>query len=96
MNDNIRYKMTEHVERKISVNKSSRNDLQFGIKNAIEAARKFLEQYHSLVIYKSAYLRGKTWMISMEVGLSKEEIIEVEIDAETRKILGYNRQTSKK
>jgi hypothetical protein len=88
--------MAGHVERKISVNMNSRNDLQFGIKNAIEAARKFLEQYHSPVIYKSAYLRGKNWIISMEVGLSKEEIIEVEVDTETRKILGYNHQTSTK
>ncbi len=57
---------------------------------AVSIARNFLEQYHSPVIFKSALFSNKTWMISMEVGLLNEEVIEVSIDSETWKILGYN------
>ncbi len=57
---------------------------------AVAIARKFLEQYHSSIIFKSAYNDKKTWMVSMEVGLLDDDIIEVAIDAKTGKILGYS------
>lgn len=60
------------------------------VNQAISIARKFLMQYHSPVILKSSGLNDKTWIISMEVGLLKEDIIAVRIDAETGKILGYD------
>lgn len=60
------------------------------VNRAIAIARKFLEQYHSSIIFKSAYNDKKTWMVSMEVGLLEGDIIEVAIDAKTGKILGYS------
>ena len=57
---------------------------------AMTIARKFLEQYHSPVIFKSSHLNNETWMITMEVGLLKEDTITVRIDAETGKIQGYD------
>jgi hypothetical protein len=80
----------------VGVREFSKSDIQKGIKNAIETSRKFLEQYHSLVIYKSAYLDNKKWMVSMEVGWAKEDIIEVAIDVETGKILGCNHSQNQK
>lgn len=59
-------------------------------KKAIDIARKFLEQYHSPVIPKTALLDKNRWFVSLEVGLSKDDYMEVVIDAETGKILGYN------
>ncbi|HJU14681.1 MAG TPA: hypothetical protein VJ792_09530 [Candidatus Nitrosotalea sp.] len=59
---------------------------------AISIARKFLEQYHSPVIFRSLKREEANWMVSMEVGLSKEEIIEVFINAESGKITSYNYQ----
>ena len=56
---------------------------------AIETARKFLEQYNSPVVFKSAYIEGKTWMVIMDVGLARERIIKVQIDSESGKISGY-------
>lgn len=56
---------------------------------AVSIARKFLEQYHSPVIFKSAYLEKEMWKISMEVGLLKDDVIEVIINTKTGKILGY-------
>lgn len=57
---------------------------------AVAIARKFLEQYHSSIIFKSAYNDRKIWMVSMEVGLLDDDVIEVAIDAKTGKILGYS------
>ncbi len=59
------------------------------VHTAIETARKFLEQYNSPVIYKSAYLEGKTWIVTMDVGLVYERIIKVQIDSESGRISGY-------
>ena len=67
----------------------NREFLPIGKKKAIEIARKFLEQYHSLVIPKNAVLDKKRWFVSLEVGMSKDDFMEVVIDAETGKILGY-------
>jgi len=60
-----------------------------GARQAIDTARKFLEQYNSPVIYKSAYLEGKTWIVTMDVGLVYERIVKVHIDSESGKISGY-------
>lgn len=61
---------------------------------AIGIARRFLMQYHSPVIFKSVSLTNKIWMVSMEVGLLKEDIMAVRIDGETGKILGYDHMLS--
>ena len=60
-----------------------------GVHKAVYTARKFLEQYNSPVVFKSAYMEGKTWMVVMEVGLVHERIIKVQIDSESGKIAGY-------
>lgn len=60
------------------------------VKKAELIARKFLEQYHSSIIFKSAYNDKKTWIVSMEVGLLDDDTIQVAIDAKTGKILGYS------
>lgn len=60
-----------------------------GIRKAVDTARKFLEQYNSPVVFKSAYIEGKTWMVIMDVGLVHERIIKVQIDSESGKISGY-------
>ena len=53
-------------------------------------ARKFLEQYHSLVIFRSSSLNNGMWDVAMEVGLLHEDVIVVRIDVETGKIQGYD------
>ena len=60
------------------------------VNKAVSIARKFLEQYHSSIIFKSAHNDKETWMVSMEVGLLDGDIIEVAIDEKTGKILGYS------
>lgn len=72
--------------------KSSHDKSSIDASKAVAIARKFLEQYHSPVIFKSSQVDGKTWIVSMEVGLLKEEIINVIIDTETGKILRYSHQ----
>lgn len=59
---------------------------------AISIARKFLEQYHSPVIFKSLTSNGLAWCVSMEVGLLKEEIIDVVVDIHSGQILRYAHQ----
>ncbi len=59
------------------------------LNRAVSIARRFLEQYHSPVILNSTRLDGTAWIISMEVGLLKDDVMEVAIDAETGKILWY-------
>ena len=74
--------------------KSSRKIFDIAENQAVTIARKFLIQYHSPVIFKSAYLNEKTWDISLEVGLLKDDIIVVRVDATTGKILGYDHLAS--
>jgi hypothetical protein len=52
-------------------------------------ARKFLEQYHSLLISKDAVLEGMIWTVTMDVGHVNEHIMHVKVDAKTGRILGY-------
>ena len=76
--------------KKPQLDEPSKDGTLIDINQAISIARKFLMQYHSLVILKSSCLNDKTWIISMEVGLLKEDIIAVKIDADTGKISGYD------
>jgi hypothetical protein len=82
--------MKRYLEQNPPLYNHTRGEAKIDANKAVSVARKFLEQYHSPVIFKSAYHNHNTWMISMEVGLVKEEIIEVSIDSRTGKILGYN------
>lgn len=57
---------------------------------AIAIARRFLNQYHSLVIFRSISPSSNSWIVSMEVGLLKEDIMAVRIDSKDGRILGYD------
>ncbi|HJT09841.1 MAG TPA: hypothetical protein VJ771_03580 [Candidatus Nitrosotalea sp.] len=74
--------------------KSPRKIFDITENQAVIIARKFLIQYHSPVIFKSACLNEKTWDVSLEVGLLKDDIIVVRVDATTGKILGYDHLAS--
>jgi len=69
---------------------SQSDEIKIDNNNAIAIARKFLEQYHSSIIFKSADNDGNAWLVSMEVGLLDDDIITVAVDAKTGKILGYS------
>jgi hypothetical protein len=59
------------------------------VRNAIQIARKFLEQYNSPVVFKSASLNGTICDIIMDIGLTHERIVQVKIDITTGTILEY-------
>ena len=59
------------------------------IRNAIQVARKFLEQYNSPVVFKSASLNDDMCKIVMDVGLTHEKIIHVMINTITGTISEY-------
>lgn len=69
---------------------SQSDEIKIDSNKAIAIARKFLEQYHSSIIFKSADNDGNAWLVSMEVGLLDDDIITVAVDAKTGKILGYS------
>lgn len=60
------------------------------VRNAIQVARKFLEQYNSPVVFKSASLSGTICEIVMDIGLTYEKIVQVRIDIMTGIILEYS------
>jgi hypothetical protein len=59
------------------------------IRNAIQIARKFLEQYNSPVVFKSASINNSVCSIVMDIGLIHEKIVKVEVDTTTGTILEY-------
>ncbi len=69
---------------------SKSDEIEIDSNKAIAIARKFLEQYHSSIIFKSVYNDGKICMVAMEVGLLEDDIIKVAVDVRTGKILGYS------
>ncbi len=78
------------LRKNLRLDESWKNKTAVDESRAIAIARRFLVQYHSPVIFKSASFHKKTWIVSMEVGLLNEDIMVVKIDAETGKILGYD------
>jgi len=54
---------------------------------ASEIARRFLQQSYSTVTVSKTLLDGNAWTITTNVGLTKDEIIQVKIDSKTGKIL---------
>lgn len=59
------------------------------IRNAIQVARKFLEQYNSPVVFKSASLNDDICNIVMDIGLAREKIVQVKINTITGTIVKY-------
>jgi uncharacterized membrane protein YkoI len=71
--------------KKISlVGKSAKIDYH----RSMEIARKFLEQHHS-ILNINAVLENEVWLVTAIVGLSKNDVKKVRIDANTGKILDY-------
>lgn len=56
---------------------------------AKEIARKFLEQYHSIIV-SDVLLEDDVWTVSAKTGLMPKDVKKVMIDAETGRILGYS------
>lgn len=54
--------------------------------HAKSIARRFLERYHSIIMFKDAILEEKIWTVIMDVGRAEELIIHVKVDAETGNI----------
>lgn len=59
------------------------------IRNAIQVARKFLEQYNSPVVFKSAILNDHICKVVMDIGLTHEKIVQVKINTITGTIIEY-------
>lgn len=62
---------------------------EFDMEEAIEKAKKFLEQYHDTIDLKSADLDDGIWYIIFDVGFLSEQLKEVKVDSHTGKIIGY-------
>ncbi len=58
-------------------------------RHAIQIARKFLEQYNSPVVFKSAMLIDNICKITMDIGLAHEKIVQVSVDITTGMISEY-------
>ncbi|NHH97268.1 hypothetical protein DYY66_2366 [Candidatus Nitrosotalea sp. FS] len=56
---------------------------------AKEIARRFLEQYHSIIV-SDVLLEDDVWTVSAKTGLMPKDVKKVMIDAETGRILGYS------
>lgn len=62
---------------------------EYDMEEAIEKAKKFLEQYHGTIDLKAADLDDGIWYIIFDVGFLSEQLKEVKVDSHTGKILGY-------
>ena len=56
---------------------------------AKELARRFLEQYHSIIVL-NAILEDGVWDVAAKIGLLPKDVKNVRVDAETGRILGYS------
>ena len=64
-------------------------DVNISANRAIEKARKFLEQYHSAITFREIKLSRKTWIITMDVGLVNQHIMQVRVDFDSGQMLDY-------
>lgn len=83
--------MQDAVQSKIDRYDYLSMNLDDKVRNAIQIARKFLEQYNSPVVFRSAIVLDTTCKISMEVGLTQERIVQVTIDTASGRIVEYKR-----
>lgn len=83
--------MQDAVQSKIDRYDYLSMNLDGKVRNAIQIARKFLEQYNSPVVFRSAIVIDTTCKISMEVGLTQERIVQVTIDTASGRIIEYKR-----
>ncbi len=59
------------------------------LKEAIEKAKTFLEEYHDSFRLISTTLEDNTWSIICDVGFLNEEVKEIKVDAVSGKILAF-------
>ncbi|WOV93700.1 MAG: hypothetical protein R1F52_03470 [Candidatus Nitrosoabyssus spongiisocia] len=59
------------------------------MEEAIDKAKGFLEEYHSTTNLKSSNLENGTWSIIFDVGFLSEQLKEIKVDANSRKITEY-------
>ena len=83
--------MQDSVQSKIDRYDYLSMNLDDKVRNAIQIARKFLEQYNSPVVFRSAIVMDTTCKISMEVGLTQERVVQVTIDTASGRIIEYKR-----
>lgn len=70
------------------IHRSNESAIKINKQQAIEITRKFLEQHHN-VSSARAVLKQDRWIVTMCVGMSKNDTRHVQIDASTGRILGY-------
>jgi hypothetical protein len=70
--------------------------IKIGESQAISTATRFLEQYHSGVIDRSAINENGVWAVEVSVGLTNNKMKKVMVDANTGRILGYSDVSSNK
>ncbi|TLX67154.1 MAG: hypothetical protein E6L00_00770 [Thaumarchaeota archaeon] len=81
--------MQNDSENEDSVDNIDFIDVNISASRAIEKTRKFLEQYHSAITFREIKLSEKTWIITMDVGLVNQHILQVRVDFESGQILDY-------
>lgn len=60
------------------------------IKEAIEIAGEFLQEYHETIKLESSTMKGGVWHLVFDVGFLSQQLKVVEINATSRKIIGYD------
>ena len=75
------------MQRRLGSNQSHTSHTKVDALKASQIARRFLQQSYSTVTISNTLLDGNVWMITTNVGLTKDEIIQVKIDSKTGKII---------
>jgi len=81
--------MQNYSENENSVENNDFIDVNISASRAMEKTRKFLEQYHSAITFREIKLSGKTWIMTMDVGLVNQHTLQVRVDFESGQILDY-------
>ncbi len=61
----------------------------YDMEEAIDKAKKFLEEYHNTTDLKSSNLENGIWSIIFDVGFLSEQLKEIKVDANSGKITEY-------
>ena len=75
------------MQRRLGSDQSHTPQTKVDALKASQIARRFLQQSYSTVTISNTLLEGNMWMITTNVGLTKDEIVQVKIDSKTGKIL---------
>jgi hypothetical protein len=64
-----------------------KNQINIDEQQAKSIVRKFLEQYHSLIIFKDVILKDDIWTVTADVGQRNNHIVSIQVGAFTGRIL---------